>query len=492
MWKSQFSGEWTYRSLKNDPALADDFNKVKFGEGVLTLREYAPGLLSGSFDFGGGYRLTVLGSVTGDRIRLRSTGEPNTPTAGWIYEHEGRLVPGWLHGDQQRPAIVGSVLRTISHDGRPAGLVGSFVAVSSSAVVGKGIEPLPEAVAKELGKTAMRLHHTVWHATRNSWNALNDATQHAIHELGWAPPRPSLEFIQSGPRRARKRANTRNGAGEDFLFMHREMIMVFRKAMADAGVADWQPWISIPAPGSGPTVPPAWDNGDETDSRRFAALKTDEFYWSRMRWWDEQFKDPVYLRTLTLGELGAQLEWSVHNDMHMRWSGIARDPLTNDPVPEGRAMADFDPKWDLPTNDDLADFYASHVNPIFYKLHGWIDDRIDDWFDAHEAHEKGSVERVLIGTVPWFKPGKWVQVERPWSAPPGHDHGGGHSGGGHGGGHGHGDAAEQPPGGGAPNPMDDETLRKVIRLIDKPIGEAKLLGVGEARRAPNWARVGVL
>lgn len=53
-------------------------------------------------------------------------------------------------------------------------------------------------------------------------------------------------------------------------------------------------------------------------------LQSDEFYWSRMRWWDQQFKDPTYLATLTLGELGALLECTVHNDMHMRWAALRK------------------------------------------------------------------------------------------------------------------------------------------------------------------------
>jgi hypothetical protein len=37
------------------------------------------------------------------------------------------------------------------------------------------------------------------------------------------------------------------------------------------------------------------------------------------------------------------------------------------------------PAWDAPAYDWLGDTYSSHVNSVFWKLHGWIDDRITQW-----------------------------------------------------------------------------------------------------------------
>ena len=468
------NGLWIYRSLINTPAEVDDFNKVKFGEGKLRLQEYSEGLISGTFDFGENYLLNVTGTFENSKIRLISKGITGTPTEGWVYEHKGEVAPSWTLGMDQRPAITGSVLRTVSHDGKPAGLVGSFIAVAAEAIVGKNIDPLPENVIKIMGDIMMRLHHTAWHAVRNSWGALNKKTQDSIAELGWEPPRPSLEFQN----RKSKRVFTWTGAGEDFLFMHRQMVVTFKKAMTEAGVS-WEPWITIPSPGSQnePTIPPAWFDGDLEDSRRFAALKTDGFYWSRMKWWDQQFKDPVYLRTLTLGELGAEIEWSVHNDMHMRWSGLPRDPITNNANPTGRVSDDFDVKWSLPQYDDLADFYSSQVNPIFWKLHGWIDDRIDDWFLAHETFKKGSVKPIELGGVAWFEKSEWVQVEKPWV-------GGMH----------HSMSAND-------NPHMDmnghiETMKKVITLTQHPLPDDGFLVATEMTTAPqllkNVSRIGKL
>ena len=164
-----------------------------------------------------------------------------------------------------------------------------------------------------------------------------------------------------------------------------------------------------------------------TLERRIRALKTDEFYWSRMRWWDQQFKDPTYLATLTLGQFGSLIEYSAHNDLHMRWSAPPRDPVTNTLLlPAGRPDADTGPRWDNPRYDWLGDFYSSHVNPFFWRLHGWIDDRVSDWFDAHEALHPGQIEKVRISDFVWFKKGMWVEVDHPWVWPDELAGGGGH------------------------------------------------------------------
>ena len=58
-----------------------------------------------------------------------------------------------------------------------------------------------------------------------------------------------------------------------------------------------------------------------------------------------------------------------------------------------RDTFDFDPMWDDPKYDYLGEFYSSHVNPLFWRLHGWVDDRIEDWFNAHESMQPGEIER---------------------------------------------------------------------------------------------------
>ena len=138
---------------------------------------------------------------------------------------------------------------------------------------------------------------------------------------------------------------------------------------------------------------------------------------SIMRNLERQFNESRYLSSLSLGALGNLLEFVIHNQIHNRWSSAPIDPNTGKPPlhsetgkPTGRESFDFDEKWDNPKYDYLGDFYSSHVNPVFWRLHGWVDDRIEEWFNAHEASHPGEIERYDYKGIPWFKPGKWVKA----------------------------------------------------------------------------------
>ncbi len=417
MRNSDFAGTWTYRSLHNTAEPVDSFDDLRLAQAELTLQAVGPDLLSGRLSFGDDY-LDMSGTVQDadpPTVRLRATGVQGTATAGWIYDYVGYLAPSWPEGDAQRPAIVGTVVRTAPHEPkRLAGHSYSFVAVSRD----RPADPysLPDNVVSHFADRLHRLHHSVWHGLRNIWDVLSEPKRARIQALGWEPPRPAREYRNG----AFKRPSLTNGSGEDFLYFHREMLVHYRGLMAEAGE---QPivWVEIPAPGNrapGNEVPPAWSIPElPTLERRITALKSDTFYWSRMRAWDQQFKDPSHLATLTLGELGAALEFSVHNDMHMRWSSLPRDPDTNAPLPLGRPDDDFSTKWDNPGYDALLEFYSSHVHPVFWRLHGWVDDRIDDWYEAHARLHPGEVVRERRGGVEWFDPGRWVQVTDPWVWP---------------------------------------------------------------------------
>lgn len=131
-----FTGNWTYRSLLNNPNVNQAFDSLEFGRGIITINEDAMQLLSGTIG-GPGWSLTLKGSReygTPMRVRFQGTGIVNGEQ--WIYDYEGYLVAHWPNGVQQWPAIVGSVVRTISHSGSkpgtvaPAGVVASFYAVN--------------------------------------------------------------------------------------------------------------------------------------------------------------------------------------------------------------------------------------------------------------------------------------------------------------------------------------------------------------------------
>jgi hypothetical protein len=159
-WDTSPAGKWTYRSYANradvlvnaDPgpavqALAPVFGSgaataasslkalnLVFGEGVMTFDTPTGNALTGNLDMGGGYVLDLKGttqtSASGDiAIDLVGTGRPGTMTDNWEYDYKATTTPRWPNGVGQVPALVGTVIRAKPHDGQPAGVVVSFIAI---------------------------------------------------------------------------------------------------------------------------------------------------------------------------------------------------------------------------------------------------------------------------------------------------------------------------------------------------------------------------
>jgi hypothetical protein len=174
------------------------------------------------------------------------------------------------------------------------------------------------------------------------------------------------------------------------------MIASVNKRLAEIGDPNYPKvdgWKNIPLPPDADyPVPPAWDSGNASLNNNLNTVKSTDFYTNRIKKAEDQFIDKNYLKTVTLGELGARLEFSIHNWLHMRFCS-----RVNEIRPDPSAFsASIDPKWDAPAYDWLGDTYASHVNQIFWKLHGWVDNRIEDWKAANN----------VTGEINWT--GKWV------------------------------------------------------------------------------------
>lgn len=146
---SDFVGNWTYRSFINEPDIDAPIDGILFAMADIKLETKGGGSLLAELRKGGceisgqvapgDLRLTVSGTAQSGNpptIRFRATGVEGTPTAGWIYDYIGYLAPSWPEGVEQRPAIVGTVIRTVPHKAvsgdavRPAGVTASFIAVS--------------------------------------------------------------------------------------------------------------------------------------------------------------------------------------------------------------------------------------------------------------------------------------------------------------------------------------------------------------------------
>jgi len=209
---------------------------------------------------------------------------------------------------------------------------------------------------------------------------------------------------------------TNNDSGEDFLYMHRKMIEEVNNILSKGNYRYGKRligWSRIPPPDDSEyPLPPPYTGRSQAETDAIARFKSDEFYYNTLSQRENELYNPDFLRNMTLGQLGAHIEYEVHNPLHARWSSSL--PAYR---PEPDPFFDVDQistQWDDPSYDWLNDFYASQVNTVFWKLHGWVDDRINDWQRANG-----------IQVIQW---------KGTWTGPPGHtghsDHSGhsGHSG----------------------------------------------------------------
>jgi len=457
------AGNWIYRSFVNlaevlpelDPknVIVQDVEKwsrYMFGQGTMVLNPSATGGMAGVFHMGDDIQpldMTLMGriDVEGDKTRVRwnAAGLPGTPSDGWLYEYDAHLVSEWPTGNKQVEAFVGSVIRSQPHNdlapnqridqAARAGRVASFLMVRVPFKEPREAIPLPSEMLSMVGSRHHRLHHAIWHGLRDYWvtpgdGEITDDERREIAALGWAPPRAN----QRPTRGDASGREADNGAGEDFLYMHRLMLLEVRALLNGKGLPPIASWSSIPQPNrdsrnaDGFSVPPAWDLAQGEAANKGAALiKSDEYWRSRMTFLERQFKSPEYLATLTLDQLGSKIEWLIHNLMHIRWCSRPVDPEDHQTLlPRGRPLTDTSDKW-VQTRlegkpfyyDDLNDTFSSHVHPVFWRLHGWVDDRIDDWFAAHNAKHSGQVVKDDVMGVPWFKTGAWVSAADPWVGP---------------------------------------------------------------------------
>ncbi len=260
-------------------------------------------------------------------------------------------------------------------------------------------EKVPGYITTMMADRAWRMMHYVWHEVRGGWLFYDQATRDAIALLGWTPPRPSRRPVPGG----RPQIILDNHSGEDFLYMHRQMIRsVNERLNGDPAYPRVSGWGAIPAPTDQEyPVPPAWETGDPDLDAYLPTVKSDETYRTQFMPWQRDYADPVKLRSWSLGEFGSRVEHTVHNQMHMRWCARPNSGMrpTSNPAQPDR----IDARWDAPGYDWLGDTYSSHVNSVFWKLHGWIDDRINDWATANQVAE-----------IPWK--GTWL------GKMPGHAH----------------------------------------------------------------------
>lgn len=212
---------------------------------------------------------------------------------------------------------------------------------------------LPTDIVTMLATRDMREHHDNWHLVRRPDLLRRESAQRRaqLRSRGWIAPR----------------AQGDSGSGIDFLYMHRKMIEQVNAELAriaDPQYPQIEGWTHIPSDPVDPDWPvPDWPGAPSffTEAKSEAAL--DQY----LQLASERYTNEEWLATVTLDELGREIESGIHGWFHLRWS--APPWFTGDPAQQ----------IDDPANDFLGDPYSSHVNEVFWKLHGWIDDRITQW-----------------------------------------------------------------------------------------------------------------
>ena len=130
------TGTWTYRSFLSNPDLNADFDSLEFGRGNIQINQAEMQTLDGKI-YGSGWELKLTGSIAyGNPFNLEFQGKGIVGGAEWIYNYKGYFVPNWVDGKNQRPAIVGTIVRVIPHptgpnskSTAPAGVVAQWIAV---------------------------------------------------------------------------------------------------------------------------------------------------------------------------------------------------------------------------------------------------------------------------------------------------------------------------------------------------------------------------
>ncbi len=112
------------------------FNDLRFGVGTIRIEEAEAQTLRGAIG-GEGWSLQLYDSRGyGSPIQVRFQGKGLVGGEEWVYDYISWLVPNWPNSNDrlQRPAMVGSLVRTAPHStsnggAAPAGVTASFYAV---------------------------------------------------------------------------------------------------------------------------------------------------------------------------------------------------------------------------------------------------------------------------------------------------------------------------------------------------------------------------
>ncbi len=212
-----------------------------------------------------------------------------------------------------------------------------------------------ESVMPMLKSWSHRYWHLYWHNSFNDGIQLTDSEFEKIKSMGHALSQETKsEYL------ARNEAHW----GESFFFMHRQMIKMLYFELSFNGQACIAPWSEVP----NDPLDRNWPIPNE--------INHGNYRWIRA----EIDKMEEGLKTWTLNELGAHIQ-ALHIMLHTTYSEDYS--VVERKCPENREIY-------KESCDDLGDNLSAHANPIFWKLHGYVDAFIGRWLDFNSYKSIGT------------------------------------------------------------------------------------------------------
>lgn len=260
-----------------------------------------------------------------------------------------------------------------------------------------------------MAKRSHRLKHYLWHSARNTW-ARSESTpwdRQYMRSIGWEPKYPIL-YRRNGQIDYQTMDAQNSLAGEDFFWMHRQMIVAVREMLRKNGHEMYEPFEFR----QGQIVPQfrvVFENMFAKTNQGLNDISQRMAYYT----------NPELLRRVSLSRLGLEVEFTVHNSLHTRYAdrqAYVRS-FQDDPLRRGNFGRRW--QWDSPNYDHLADSYSAAVNPIFWRIHGWVDQVVDRWLEANDydpsqISDKPCEKPCFYWRGRWEGPGQFQVADNPF------------------------------------------------------------------------------
>lgn len=229
-------------------------------------------------------------------------------------------------------------------------------------------------INKFIASREHRLQHSLWHSVRGGLEKADDKQVITAFGTDWSKNHPLCP-----PPNDNANSRSYNPVGEDFLYMHREMIHMLQTEFINKKLKCVKGWQNINEIDSPKWKPPGALAGAKSP-QALVMFKN----------WDKYFQDPNNLKQISLSQLGWAIEFTIHNNLHMRFANDRPALAFRGAKPdEDGAQIPYDGsfpknwKYDDPRYNWLADPYSAAVNPVFWKIHGYVDHLIDLWLEAN-------------------------------------------------------------------------------------------------------------